>query len=63
MKKHEIIALGFFVIGGTLEVIAIYSGESSVLRGVGVIAIFLAVTFEIIGIAILEDDEKRRSKK
>jgi hypothetical protein len=62
MKKHEIIALGFFVFGGTLEVIAIYSGKSEVLRGVGVLAIFLAVAFEIIGIAIYENNDDSRKK-
>jgi hypothetical protein len=63
MKKHEVIALCFMVAGGALQVIASMGDESPALRGVGIVALIFGIAIELVGIAILEDDEKRSSKK
>lgn len=63
MKNHEIVASCFLLAGLALESLVYIWHESMVMRGIGAIVIFFGIAIEIVGIAILENDEKQHPKK
>lgn len=63
MKKHEIIACCFLLAGLVLETLVYIGHERTEMRGIGAIVIFFGIAIEIVGIAILENDEKQHPKK
>lgn len=58
MKKHEIVASCFLLAGLAMESLVYIWHESTVMRGIGAMAIFLGITIELIGIAIYENGKK-----
>lgn len=58
MKKHEIVASYFLLVGLALESLVYIWHESTVMRAVGAVALFFGIAIEIIGIAIYEDGRK-----